>query len=129
MAEVAGFRTKRHYDAPGDIGDSDGRRVRSRYFGQRAVGTEMLGRVFDGMGNLLDDGPPVEYETEMPLYADPINPLKRVAIDEPAWMGIKSIDCMITWWSGQRVGIFAGSGVGKSVTLGMMKENRTSDIT
>ena len=67
-------------------------------------------------------------DCEVPLYADPINPMKRRVIDEPAWTGIKAIDCLLTCGRGQRVGIFAGSGVGKSVTLGMIAKNCSSDV-
>ncbi len=130
-AEVVGFRDDTALMMPlGDIGGiqmgSRIRRVKSR--ASVPVGSEMLGRVFDGLGNPLDGKPEPNYEGETPLYADPINPMKRQPIDEPAWMGIKAIDCMMTCGRGQRVGIFAGSGVGKSVTLGMIARQCSSDI-
>ncbi|MEE2755900.1 MAG: FliI/YscN family ATPase [Myxococcota bacterium] len=130
-AEVVGFRDDTALMMPlGDIGGiqmgSRIRRVKSR--ASVPVGHEMLGRVFDGLGNPLDGKPEPNYEGETPLYADPINPMKRKPIDEPAWMGIKAIDCLMTCGRGQRVGIFAGSGVGKSVTLGMIARQCSSDI-
>ena len=64
----------------------------------------------------------------MPLVAEPINPMERQVIDTPMWLGIRAIDTLITCGKGQRVGIFAGSGVGKSVTLGMIARNASSDI-
>ena len=121
MAEVVGFRADTALGMPwSDIGGvemgSRVRRVKSR--ATVPVGDEMLGRVFDGMGVPLDGKPMPVTTAEMPLYADPINPLERRLIDEPAYTGIRAIDCLLTCGRGQRVGIFAGSGVGKSVTLG-----------
>jgi len=131
VAEVVGFRENTALMMPlGDIGGirmgSKIRRLRTK--ASVPVGHGMLGRVFDGLGEPLDGRPKPSYEREMPLYADPINPMKRRPIDEPAWMGIKAIDCLMTCGRGQRVGIFAGSGVGKSVTLGMIARNCTSDV-
>ena len=131
MAEVVGFRGETALMMPlSDIGGVEmGSRVRRVTSSATvAVGDEMLGRVFDGMGVPLDGRPAPTNTTEVPLYADPINPLQRRLIDEPAWTGIKAIDCLLTCGRGQRVGIFAGSGVGKSVTLGMIARNCTSDI-
>ncbi len=131
LAEVVGFRDQTALMMP--LGDVGGIEMGSTVTPRRStamvpVGDSMLGRVFDGLGNPLDDLGPVNYTDQMPLYAEPINPLRRRAIDEPAWMGIKAIDCLLTCGRGQRVGIFAGSGVGKSVTLGMMARNCSSDV-
>ncbi len=131
MAEVVGFREGTALMMPlGDIGGIQmGTSIkRLKTAATVPAGYEMLGRVFDGMGQPLDGGPMPQFDAEMPLYADPINPMKRRPIDEPAWMGIKAIDCLLTCGRGQRVGIFAGSGVGKSVTLGMIARNCTSDV-
>jgi flagellum-specific ATP synthase len=130
-AEVVGFRDDTALMMPlGDIGGiqmgSKIRRLKSS--ASVPVGYDMLGRVFDGLGRPLDGQPEPKYEAETPLYAEPINPMQRRPIDEPAWMGIKAIDCLMTCGRGQRVGIFAGSGVGKSVTLGMIARQCTSDI-
>jgi flagellum-specific ATP synthase len=92
------------------------------------VGRAMLGRVLDGMGRPLDGGPPPAFDKMMPLSAQPINPMHRQVIDTPMWLGIRAIDTLITCGKGQRVGVFAGSGVGKSVTLGMMARNASSDV-
>ena len=131
LAEVVGFRDQTALMMP--LGAIGGIEMGSTVTPRRTtamvpVGDDMLGRVFDGLGVPLDDLGPVKYTAQMPIYADPINPMRRRIIDEPAWMGIKAIDCMLTCGRGQRVGIFAGSGVGKSVTLGMMARNCASDI-
>ncbi len=131
LAEVVGFRSDTALMMPlGEIGGiqlgSKVRRLKAE--ASVPVGNDMLGRVFDGVGRPLDGRPAPDYTSQMPLYADPINPLQRRTIDEPAWMGIKAIDCLLTCGRGQRVGIFAGSGVGKSVTLGMIARNCTSDV-
>ena len=131
VAEVVGFRDETALMMPlGDIGGIQmGSRIRRRQTRATVpVGYGMLGRVFDGLGNPLDGKPEPAYDGETPLYADPINPMMRRPIDEPAWMGIKAIDCLMTCGRGQRVGIFAGSGVGKSVTLGMIARQCSSDI-
>lgn len=131
MAEVVGFRGNTALMMPlGEVsGIRMGSRIRPRSTAATvSVGSQMLGRVFDGLGRPLDGKGPIMSEAEMPLYAEPINPMKRRMIDEPAWTGIKAIDCLLTCGRGQRVGIFAGSGVGKSVTLGMIAKNCSSDV-
>lgn len=131
VAEVVGFRGATTLLMPlGELsGIKMGSRIRARTTRAAVpVGDAMLGRVFDGLGNPLDGRPEPETDEEMPLYAEVINPMLRRPIDEPAWMGIRSIDCLLTCGRGQRVGIFAGSGVGKSVTLGMIARNCASDV-
>lgn len=130
-AEVVGFRGRTALMMP--LGDIGGVRMGSLITPRRAkasvpVGDAMLGRVFDGLGQPLDDQPPPPPDRELPLYAEPLNPLRRRPIREPMWLGIRAVDCMLTCGRGQRVGIFAGSGVGKSVTLGMMARNAVSDV-
>jgi len=131
IAEVVGFREKSALLMP--LGDIGGVRMGS-VVGQRKalasvpVGPAMLGRVFDGLGRPLDGAPPPEHVAEMPLYARPINPLDREVIDEPMWLGIRAIDTLLTCGRGQRIGIMAGSGVGKSVLLGMLARNASSDV-
>jgi flagellum-specific ATP synthase len=131
VAEVVGFRDSTALMMPlGAIsGVRMGAHVKPRQgLSQVPVGDTMLGRVFDGLGRPLDGRPmPVTTETR-PLYAEPLNPLQRRPIEEPMWLGIRAIDCLMTSGRGQRVGIFAGSGVGKSVTLGMIARNASSDI-
>lgn len=93
-----------------------------------AVGPAMLGRVIDAFGAPLDDGPPVSYSTTRPLRAPSINPLRRPRIEQVAETGVRAIDALLTLGRGQRVGIFAGSGVGKSTLLGMIARRATADI-
>lgn len=131
FAEVVGFRGNTALMMP--LGDVSGIRMGSRIRPRAAstgvpVGEGMLGRVFDGLGRPIDGGVPFIPDCQVPLYAEPINPMQRRVIDEPAWTGIKAIDCLLTCGRGQRVGIFAGSGVGKSVTLGMIAKNCSSDV-
>lgn len=92
------------------------------------VGDGLLGRVIDGTGAALDHlGPIVTAETR-PLLAAPINPLMRKPIKEPLDVGIQAINALLTIGRGQRVGLFAGSGVGKSVLLGMMTRYTSADV-
>jgi flagellum-specific ATP synthase len=88
----------------------------------------ILGRVMDGMGNPLDGGPPIMGRHEYPIYGKTINPLERARIDTPLTLGIRSIDGLLTCGRGQRLGIFSGSGVGKSVLLGMIARNTEADV-
>lgn len=92
------------------------------------VGRQMLGRVLDGLGNPLDGGPELECEEEFSIYSSPINPLRRARIHEPLDLGIRAINGMLTLGKGQRMGIIAGSGVGKSMLLGMMARSTRADV-
>ncbi|MBI2406723.1 MAG: FliI/YscN family ATPase [Gemmatimonadetes bacterium] len=92
------------------------------------VGPGMLGRVFNGLGELIDGGPPVRFEDRMPLSSSPPNPLQRRVIDAPLETGVRAIDGLLTIGRGQRVGIFAGSGVGKSSLLGMIARRAEADV-
>ncbi|OPY85014.1 MAG: putative ATP synthase YscN [Syntrophus sp. PtaU1.Bin208] len=92
------------------------------------VGDSLLGRVIDGSGNPIDNKGPIEAEEEYPLYAEPINPLLRGRISEPIDFGVKVLNGMFSCGQGQRMGIFAGSGVGKSVLMGMIARNTNADI-
>ncbi len=93
-----------------------------------SVGEGLLGRVIDGFGEPIDDLGPIPSEARYPLYASPPSHLKRKRITEPLDLGIRSINSLLTVGRGQRVGIFAGSGVGKSVLLGMMARFTTADV-
>ncbi len=93
------------------------------------IGDEILGRVIDGLGNPIDGKEDLSLEKEYPLYTDPINPLHRGRITEPMDVGIKAINALLTCGKGQRMGIFSGSGVGKSVLLGMMARNTSADVS
>lgn len=92
------------------------------------VGEALLGRVVDGLGRPIDGGPPISYEKYVPLENPPPNPLKRKRIKEPISVGVRAIDGILTFGKGQRIGIFAGSGVGKSTLLGMISRNTAADI-
>ncbi len=93
------------------------------------VGPEVLGRVIDGSGKALDDLPPYRAREYWPLHGDPPPPLNRQPIREPLGCGIRAIDGMLTCGRGQRVGIFGGSGVGKSTLIGMMTRGTSADLT
>lgn len=92
------------------------------------VGNNLLGRVLDGLGNPIDNLGEINAQSYVSTSAKPVNPLKRARIEKPLSLGIKSVDGFITVGKGQRLGIFAGSGVGKSTTLAMMAKNTDADI-
>lgn len=92
------------------------------------VGMELLGRVIDGVGNPLDGLGPLYTEHRASFNTEPINPLARKPISEPLDVGLKAINGLLTVGKGQRIGLFAGSGVGKSVTLGMMTRGTTAQV-
>lgn len=93
-----------------------------------AVGWGLLGRVLDGTGNVLDDKGVLQAETTIPFNGQVINPLARAPIRQSIDVGIKAINALLTVGVGQRIGLFAGSGVGKSVLLGMMTRFTNADI-
>jgi flagellum-specific ATP synthase len=98
---------------------------------QRAVipvGSGLLGRVIDGLGNPIDNKGPIPAEREYPIYGTPINPLTRQRISKPLDLGIRAINGLLSVGCGQRMGIFAGSGVGKSVLLGMIARKTAADV-
>lgn len=92
------------------------------------VGRNLLGRVIDGLGNPIDNKGPIECENEYPIYADPINPLHRRRIGEPVDLGVRALNAILSCGKGQRMGIFSGSGVGKSVLLGMIARNTNANV-
>ena len=92
------------------------------------VGEEMLGRVLDGLGVPIDGLGPLRFSTLFPVTNPPPNPLARRRITEVLELGIKSIDGLLTCGKGQRIGIFSGSGIGKSTLLGMIARNTSADI-
>lgn len=91
-------------------------------------GDFLLGRIIDGLGNAIDGGEEFSKSHRRSIYASPPNPLFRQRITEPVSTGIRAIDTMLTLGMGQRIGIFAGSGVGKSTLLGMIARNTSADI-
>ena len=92
------------------------------------VSPSLLGRVLDGLGNPIDQGGEIQAPDYYPVVAPIINPLDRKPIDEILSLGLRSIDGLNTIGKGQRIGIFAGSGVGKSTTLAMIAKNTSADI-
>lgn len=130
-AEVVGFKTDRVLLMPlgevSDIGPGCDVVSMGRPLGVN-VSPALLGRVLDGLGNPIDSLGPIPAVEYYPLSSAPPHPLRRQAIDRPLSVGVKVIDGMLTLGMGQRVGIFAGSGVGKSVLLGMMARNTVADI-
>jgi flagellum-specific ATP synthase len=92
------------------------------------VGQALLGRVIDGLGNPIDGKGPIHINDEYPLYANPANPLLRKRISQPLDIGIRAINGLLTVGCGQRMGIFAGSGVGKSVLMGMIARRTSADV-
>ena len=92
------------------------------------VGEQLLGRILDGMGNPIDDFEPPSLNYSYPVNNQPPNPLSRTKITEPLPLGVKAIDGFLTCGRGQRIGIFAGSGVGNSTLLGMIARNTLADI-
>lgn len=129
--EVVGFRGNRcivmpYGDAAG-IG-AGGRAVATGHPARVTVGDGLLGRVIDGLGYPLDDGPPVAGRSVALTRSGAVHPLRRLAISRPFHTGIRVLDGLLTCGRGQRMGIFAGSGVGKSTFLGMVARNGDSDV-
>lgn len=92
------------------------------------VGKELLGRVIDGLGRPMDGKGEIKATSFRSIFNEPPNPMERKRITTPIQTGVRAIDGLLTIGKGQRVGIFAGSGVGKSVTLGMIARNTDADI-
>jgi len=88
----------------------------------------LMGRIIDGAGNPLDRLGPIDCDDRIRLIGAPINPLMRKPIEEPLDVGVRAINALLTVGRGQRIGLFAGSGVGKSVLLGMMARYTTADV-
>lgn len=130
-AEVVGFSGERLYLMPtGDIRglEQDCRVIPMGLTSMAHVGPALLGRVIDGGGKPIDGKGPVHTTDTMPLHGRAMNPLGRQAITEPLDVGIGAINSLLTVGQGQRIGLFAGSGVGKSVLLGMMTKYTKADI-
>ncbi|MCC7202992.1 MAG: flagellar protein export ATPase FliI [Nitrospirae bacterium] len=130
-AEVVGFKGEKIQLMP--LGDTRGLSPGSKIMAKRhravvRVGENLLGRVIDGLGNPIDGRGDIAGKMEYPIYNSPLNPLDRRRIEKPLDLGIKAMNGLITCGQGQRLGIFAGSGVGKSVLLGMMARNTSADV-
>jgi flagellum-specific ATP synthase len=130
-AEVVGFAENITYLMPTEAvkGIVPGSRVQPLNREQGLpVGMDLLGRVVDGNGQPLDGLGPIIAEKRVPLTRPPMNPLLRKPITKPLDVGVRAINALFTVGSGQRMGLFAGSGVGKSVLLGMMTRGTSADV-
>ncbi len=132
LAEVVAVSMDRATVLP--YGDLHGRRVGEDVHtsGEQLmvpVGPSLLGRVLDGLGRPMDDGPSLSGTPKVSLHNTPPAPLSRPLVSEPMYVGVRSIDTMLTCGRGQRVGILAGSGVGKSSLLSMLVRGSDADVT
>ncbi len=130
-AEIIGFKDEQALFMP--YGNIRGIRAGSRITPVNAapvapVGDSLLGRVIDGMGHPIDSKGRIDCRVEYPLYGRPVNPMARKTIDELLDVGIASINTMVPLGQGQRMAIMAGSGVGKSVLMGMMTRHTKADV-
>jgi len=130
-AEVVGFNDKTLYlmpfTDPVGVGPGDTVRVMSNS-GQVSLGNELLGRVLDGRGVPIDGKPMPHLPDQLSLLGCPLNPMERGPIEEILDVGVKAINGALTIGRGQRIGLVAGSGVGKSVLLGMLTRFTKADI-
>ena len=131
LAEVVSFHQNRALLLP--LGSVQGIGPGCRVVSQREqthinVGRALLGRVIDGIGKPLDGKGLIRTDGTYPLHVPPLNPLKRQRISQPLDVGVKAINGLLTMGKGQRIGIFAGSGVGKSVLLGMIARYAKAEI-
>jgi FliI/YscN family ATPase len=129
--EVVGFRDGRLLSVP--LGDTTGIRPGDPITSSGdaltvPVGEALLGRVIDGFGNPLDGGPVPLTHDVAPLRPPHLNPMDRDPVTEPLGTGVRSIDALLTCGRGQRIGVFGGSGVGKSTLLGMMARGTEADV-
>ncbi len=130
-AEVVGFSGDRLFLMP--TGDMHGIKPNAlvlprTHTGTVGVGSKLLGRIVDGACHPLDGLGPIETEANVRLTGTPINPLRRRPITQPLDVGVRAINGLLTVGRGQRVGLFSGSGVGKSVLLGMMARYTAADV-
>ena len=131
MAEVVGFKKDKILLMP--LASPDGIRpgafvLNSGGAMKIGVGNQLIGRVLDGLGNPIDNLGEIQFSEYRSTTATAINPLRRKRISEPLSLGIRAIDGFMTVGKGQRMGIFAGSGVGKSTTIGMMAKNTSAQL-
>jgi flagellum-specific ATP synthase len=130
-AEVVGIKDGQALLMPYDRTEGMMAGCKVEYYGQSLtipVGPEMLGRVVDANGEPIDDQGPMTCSEQQPVHKDAPSPLQRTAIDEKLFTGIRAIDALNTLGKGQRVGLFAGSGVGKSVLLAMIAKYSEADV-
>jgi flagellum-specific ATP synthase len=130
-AEAVGFKEAAIQLMPiGDMtGLTPGSRIRATGSPARVrVGPGLLGRILDGRGEPMDGLGPVEFEESYPVRALPGNPMDRARVLTPVDVGVRCINALLTLGRGQRVGIFAGSGVGKSTLMGMIARHMRADV-
>ncbi len=130
-AEVCGFRDNQVLLQPLGRAESIEPGARVTALGRDlcvGVGDGLLGRVVDALGRPIDDGGPIVSAEERPVQAEAPPPLRRKRVSEALWVGVRVVDGLLTCGKGQRVGIFAGSGVGKSTLMGMMARNTSADV-
>ena len=131
LAEVVGFRSSNillmplgnmHGIGPGSLVEATNKPITIQ------VSDELLGRVLNGLGKPMDGKPPIHSGDEFTVGNKPPDPLRRNRIREPLSLGVRTIDGLLTIGKGQRVGIFAGSGVGKSTLMGMIARNTSAEV-
>jgi flagellum-specific ATP synthase len=131
FAEVVGFNSENvllmpYTDiegiGPGSIVDNTGDKLMVK------TGDKLIGRIIDAIGQPLDGGEEIDYTGTVPISGEPVNPLTRPKIAVPIELGVKAIDGVMTLGKGQRIGIFAGSGVGKSTLMGMVARKVKADL-
>ena len=132
LAEVIGFRSSNVLSMP--VESTEGIRFGNQVTAwgvhpEIEVGPALMGRVLNALGAPIDDGRPLAVSLTLPLEGVMRSPLDRVAIRTPLGTGIRVLDGLLTVGRGQRVGIFGGSGVGKSTLIGMMTRNTEADVT
>ena len=132
LSEVIGFRSKHTLLMP--LGQMQGIQPGSPVYPkgtcfQVPVGEQLLGRVLNGLGEPIDGKGPLGLVDHIPTYNNVPHPLQRQKISEPLTTGIKAIDGLLTCGKGQRIGIFSGSGVGKSTLMGMIARSSSSDVS
>jgi FliI/YscN family ATPase len=131
-SQVIGFRNERVLSMP--LEEIDGLQLGDRVLSRKddallRVGPALLGRVLDGFGRPMDGGPSIQASQAYPLYSQAPSPLDREHIVQPLVTGVRAIDGLLPCGKGQRIGIFGGSGVGKSTLLGAMSRHNDADVT
>jgi FliI/YscN family ATPase len=130
--QVVGFRNGRVLSMP--LEETDGLQLGDRIIARGddakvPVGPALLGRVLDGFGRPIDGKPPIEPEAMYDLFRTPPGPMEREPIRDPLVTGIRAVDSLLPCGRGQRIGLFGGSGVGKSTLLGAMSRHNSADVS